>query len=173
MKDGGWHFHVTGGWGMNPDWWNPEAWLQVLQDRWLVVVVAVAAILLVLKLVKTVLKWVLVIAIAAGVLTYGGYSVSDLTVANAPKVPRRAPGHALPALLDVQRRDPPALLRGRAARRRLGDRARVRARRAALGRRRRRHGHHQGPHEVLPARVPRGGEGGGREGAGEGDVCEA
>ena len=79
MKDGGWHFHVTGGWGMNPDWWNPEAWLQVLQDRWLVVVVAVAAILLGLKLVKTVLKWVLVIAIAAGVLTYGGYSVSDLT----------------------------------------------------------------------------------------------
>lgn len=64
---------------MNPDWWNPEAWLQVLQDRWMVVAVAVAAILLVLKLVKTVLKWVLAVAIVLGVLAYGGYSVSDLT----------------------------------------------------------------------------------------------
>src|SRR5690606_22347563 len=35
--------------------------------------------LIVLKLVKTVLKWALVIVIVLGVLAYGGYSVTDLT----------------------------------------------------------------------------------------------
>lgn len=64
---------------MKPDWWNPEAWLQVLQDHWVVAVVALAVIFIVLKLVKTVLKWVLVIAIVLGVLAYGGYNVNDLT----------------------------------------------------------------------------------------------
>ena len=64
---------------MKPDWWNPEAWLQVLQDHWVVAVVALAVIFIVLKLVKTVLKWALVIAIVIGVLAYGGYNVNDLT----------------------------------------------------------------------------------------------
>jgi len=64
---------------VNPDLWNPEAWLQVLQDRWVVAVVALAVIFIVLKLIKTVLKWALVIVIVLGVLAYGGYSVTDLT----------------------------------------------------------------------------------------------
>lgn len=64
---------------MKPDWWNPEAWLQVLQDHWVVAVVALAVIFIVLKLVKTMLKWALVIAIVIGVLAYGGYNVNDLT----------------------------------------------------------------------------------------------
>jgi len=64
---------------VKPDWWNPEAWLQVLQDHWVVAVVALAVIFIVLKLVKTMLKWALVIAIVIGVLAYGGYNVNDLT----------------------------------------------------------------------------------------------
>jgi len=64
---------------VNPDLWNPEAWLQVLQDHWVVAVIALAVIFIVLKLVKTVLKWALVIVIVLSVLAYGGYSVTDLT----------------------------------------------------------------------------------------------
>src|SRR5690606_39572918 len=72
-------FRAGGGWIVNPDLWNPEAWLQVLQDHWVVAVVALVVIFIVLKLVKTVLKWALVIVIVLGVLAYGGYSVTDLT----------------------------------------------------------------------------------------------
>ncbi|RAV20319.1 hypothetical protein [Paenibacillus contaminans] len=42
-----------------------------LQDRWLVVVIAVVVLFLIVKLVKTVIKWVLVLAILAVVIVYG------------------------------------------------------------------------------------------------------
>lgn len=62
----------------NPENWTPEAWMQFLQDNWVVVVVALVVIFVVLKLVKTVLKWVLALAIVLGVVAYGGYSIDDL-----------------------------------------------------------------------------------------------
>jgi hypothetical protein len=55
-----------------------DAWLQFLQDHWLVVAAAILGIVVVVKLVKTVLKWVLVAAIVVGIATYGGYTVDDL-----------------------------------------------------------------------------------------------
>jgi|HigsolmetaAR203D_1030402.scaffolds.fasta_scaffold03114_2 hypothetical protein len=44
---------------------------QFAQDRWYVLVVAVILLAVIIKVVKTVVKWVLVIAIAAGVIYYG------------------------------------------------------------------------------------------------------
>lgn len=42
-----------------------------LQDRWLVVVAAVIVLFIVIKIVKTVLKWVIVLAVIAGLIYYG------------------------------------------------------------------------------------------------------
>ncbi len=57
---------------------DSEAWSQFIQDHWIVVVVALLAIIIVVKAVKTVVKWVLVAAIVIGFAVYGGYSIDDL-----------------------------------------------------------------------------------------------
>lgn len=50
---------------------DTDAWLQFIQDNWVIVAVAIVAIFIVMKLVKTVLKWILVAAIVIGIVTYG------------------------------------------------------------------------------------------------------
>ena len=53
-----------------------EQWSTFLADRWYVLLIAFLVLVFVLKLVKTVVKWVLVLVIAAGVLYYG-YNYTD------------------------------------------------------------------------------------------------
>lgn len=48
-----------------------EQWLQFLQERWVVIVLALFAITVLVKVVKTVIKWVLIAAIMIGVVYYG------------------------------------------------------------------------------------------------------
>jgi hypothetical protein len=55
-----------------------EAWKQFATDHWVLIVVAIIALIVVINVVKTLLKWVLVAAIIVGVAVYGGYSVNDL-----------------------------------------------------------------------------------------------
>ena len=57
-----------------------ETWKQFLTDRWYVLVIALIALLIVIKIVKTVVKWLLVAVIVIGVLLYSGYSLEDLRV---------------------------------------------------------------------------------------------
>jgi len=57
-----------------------ETWKQFLSDRWYVLAIALVVVLLVIKIVKTVVKWLLVAAIVVGVLLYSGYSLEDLRV---------------------------------------------------------------------------------------------
>lgn len=57
---------------------DSEAWGQFVQDHWIVVAAALLAIIVVMKVVKTVMKWVLVAAIVIGFAVYGGYSIDDL-----------------------------------------------------------------------------------------------
>jgi len=57
---------------------DTDAWLTFLQDNWIVIAAAIVAILIVMKLVKTVLKWVLVAAIVIGIVTYGGFTIDDI-----------------------------------------------------------------------------------------------
>ncbi|SFA95737.1 hypothetical protein SAMN05216312_102497 [Cohnella sp. OV330] len=57
---------------------EPEAWKQFVTDHWVLILIAVVALLVILNVVKTVLKWVLAAAIVVGVVVYGGYTVSDL-----------------------------------------------------------------------------------------------
>jgi len=76
---------------------DTDAWLTFLQDNWIVIAVAIVAILLVMKLVKTVLKWVLVAAIVIGIATYGGFSIDDIKEAGA-KVTDEAKDQAIKAM---------------------------------------------------------------------------
>lgn len=55
-----------------------EAWKQFATDHWALLVIALAAIVIIGKLVKTLMRWVLVAAIIIGVAVYGGYTVNDL-----------------------------------------------------------------------------------------------
>ncbi|WP_239618693.1 hypothetical protein [Cohnella mopanensis] len=57
---------------------DTDAWLQFIQDNWVIVAIAIVAIFIVMKLVKTVLKWILVAAIVIGIVTYGGISVDEI-----------------------------------------------------------------------------------------------
>lgn len=57
---------------------DTDAWIQFAQDHWMVIAIAIVAIFLIMKLVKTVMKWVLVAVIIIGIVTYGGISVDDL-----------------------------------------------------------------------------------------------
>ncbi|TFE24266.1 hypothetical protein [Cohnella luojiensis] len=57
---------------------DTDAWIQFLQDNWVVVAIAILAIIVIMKVVKTVLKWILVVAIIIGIATYGGYSIDDM-----------------------------------------------------------------------------------------------
>lgn len=55
-----------------------EAWKQFAIDHWVLIAVAIVALIIVVNVVKTLMKWVLVAAIVIGVAVYGGYSVNDL-----------------------------------------------------------------------------------------------
>ncbi len=55
-----------------------EAWKQFAIDHWVLIAVAIVALVIVVNVVKTLMKWVLVAAIVIGVAVYGGYSVNDL-----------------------------------------------------------------------------------------------
>ncbi|WP_256759786.1 hypothetical protein [Cohnella sp. WQ 127256] len=57
---------------------DSDAWIQFAQDNWMVIAIAIVAIFLIMKLVKTVMKWVLVLVIILGIVTYGGISVDEL-----------------------------------------------------------------------------------------------
>jgi hypothetical protein len=74
-----------------------DVWIQFLKDHWVVVAIAIVAIFVVLRLMKTVLKWVLVAAIIMGIVTYGGYSIDDLS-AIGTKVTEEAKDQAIKAM---------------------------------------------------------------------------
>ncbi|MFC5469940.1 hypothetical protein ACFPPD_14495 [Cohnella suwonensis] len=58
--------------------YDTDAWVQFAQDHWVVIAVAIVAIFVVMKLVKTVVKWMLVAAIVIGIGAYGGYTIDDI-----------------------------------------------------------------------------------------------
>ncbi|TVX98730.1 hypothetical protein [Cohnella terricola] len=74
-----------------------DTWLTFAQDNWIVIVVAIAAILIVMKVVKTVLKWVLVAAIVIGIVTYGGLTIDDIKEVGT-KVSEEAKDQAIKAM---------------------------------------------------------------------------
>jgi uncharacterized membrane protein YkgB len=53
-----------------------EQWTSFLQERWYMLVIAIVLLFVVIGLVKTVMKWILVLAILAGIVVYG-YQYKD------------------------------------------------------------------------------------------------
>ncbi|MMZ62100.1 hypothetical protein D1872_242880 [compost metagenome] len=57
---------------------NLEVWTEFLKQNWLVIVVALVVLFLILNFVKTLVKWALVLVIAAFVIIYSGISLKDI-----------------------------------------------------------------------------------------------
>lgn len=58
-----------------------QVWIDLFKEHWVVFVVALIALLLVINLVRTVIKWVLVLGIAAFIVIYSGISIKDISQA--------------------------------------------------------------------------------------------
>lgn len=76
----------------------PEQWISFVQERWWVIIAAVVALLVVINVVKTVVKWVLVVAIVGAVLVYGANYKDELT-AMSDQVLAEAKDQALQAIV--------------------------------------------------------------------------
>lgn len=57
---------------------DSQVWIEFFKDNWLVIVVGLIVLLLVVNLVKTVIKWVFVLAIVASLIIYSGYTINDI-----------------------------------------------------------------------------------------------
>ncbi|WP_422658268.1 hypothetical protein ACK8P5_21455 [Paenibacillus sp. EC2-1] len=57
---------------------DAQVWLEFLKQNWLVIVIALVVLFIVVNLVKTFIKWALVILIIAGLLIYSGISLEQI-----------------------------------------------------------------------------------------------
>lgn len=78
-----------------------ETWKQFISENWYILVIALLALLLIIKIVKTVLKWALVAAIIIGVLLYSGYTLDDLNVDKLKSIGEQAAANLKREALEV------------------------------------------------------------------------
>ncbi|GKU80351.1 hypothetical protein [Paenibacillus sp. L3-i20] len=57
-----------------------ETWKTFLEDNWLVLVIGLIILFLVVRIVKTVLKWAIVAIVVVGLVLYSGYTLDDVKV---------------------------------------------------------------------------------------------
>lgn len=57
---------------------DAQVWLEFLKQNWLVIVIALVVLFIVVNLVKTFIKWALVILIIGGLLIYSGISLEQI-----------------------------------------------------------------------------------------------
>lgn len=55
-----------------------QVWTEFLKENWLVIVVALVILFFVLNFVRTVVKWALVLVIAAFIIIYSGITMKDI-----------------------------------------------------------------------------------------------
>lgn len=55
-----------------------DTWTTFFKEHWLVLVVALIVLFLIVRIVKTVVKWAIVAVIVIGLVVYSGYSMDDL-----------------------------------------------------------------------------------------------
>jgi hypothetical protein len=56
-----------------------DQWSAFVQDKWILIIVAIVVLFLVMKLVKTFVKWILVLAVIGAVLYYGSTYAGELS----------------------------------------------------------------------------------------------
>jgi hypothetical protein len=54
-------------------------WAAFVQDKWLLIIIAIVVLFLVMKIMKTFVKWILVLAVIAAVLYYGSTYANKLS----------------------------------------------------------------------------------------------
>jgi len=57
------------------DW---DTWLSFFQNNWIVIAIALIILFVVVRIVKTIVKWAIVAVIVIGLVVYSGYSMDDL-----------------------------------------------------------------------------------------------
>ena len=57
---------------------DPAVWSQFIRENWLVIVIALVLLFAVVNLVKTVLKWAIVIIIVVGLFIYSGVTMDQI-----------------------------------------------------------------------------------------------
>ncbi|OMF28136.1 hypothetical protein BK133_19080 [Paenibacillus sp. FSL H8-0548] len=55
-----------------------DTWTAFFKEHWLVLVIALIVLFIIVRIVKTVLKWAIVAVIVIGLVVYSGYSMDDL-----------------------------------------------------------------------------------------------
>jgi hypothetical protein len=56
-----------------------DQWSAFVQDKWILIIIAIVILFLVMKLVKTFVKWILVLAVIAAVVYYGSNYAGELS----------------------------------------------------------------------------------------------
>ncbi|OWA34829.1 ATPase [Saccharibacillus sp. O16] len=57
---------------------NTEVWLEFVRQNWLILLIALVAVLLVINVVKTMLKWAIAIVIVVALVVYSGVSIDQI-----------------------------------------------------------------------------------------------
>lgn len=57
---------------------NTEVWIEFLKQNWLIIVIALIVLFVVLNVVRTMVKWALVVLIIGGLLIYSGISLDQI-----------------------------------------------------------------------------------------------
>ena len=55
-----------------------EQYIDFIQDRWLLIIVALIGIVIIGKIIKSVLKWLIIIAIVAALIIYGSNYIPSI-----------------------------------------------------------------------------------------------
>lgn len=58
--------------------YDMETWTTFLKDNWMVIAIALVVLFLVIRIVKTVVKWAVVAVVVIGLILYSGYSLDDV-----------------------------------------------------------------------------------------------
>lgn len=57
---------------------NTEVWLEFARQNWLILLIALVAVLLVINIVKTMIKWAIAIVIVIALIVYSGVSLDQI-----------------------------------------------------------------------------------------------
>lgn len=58
--------------------YDMETWTAFIKDNWLVLVIALVVLFLVIRIVKTMVKWAIVAVVVIGLVLYSGYTLDDV-----------------------------------------------------------------------------------------------
>ena len=58
--------------------YDVDTWLAFLEEKWYVILIALIVIMLIIRVMKTMVKWAIILVVAVGVIIYSGYTLDDV-----------------------------------------------------------------------------------------------